>query len=256
MDEKESQSNRIAEEMQYIERGGGRVPVYIARPDDASPHPAVIVVHEIFGLNDHIQDIARRFASEGIAAYAPCLFSRHPGVPDNRDDLAAMRSLWQAIPDEDLIADLQSVFSLARSSSRVQPNAIGAIGFCMGGAIAYMFACRTPLLAWVINFYGRIFYPEVNAAKPRHPIDYSGGLNCPLFGVFAGMDDLITGDQIRALEDKLVELGKTFSIRVYHDARHAFFNDQRGFYNSEAAKEAWRLSLDFITRHSPAPVLS
>lgn len=242
-------SVKLIENDSSIEREYGNMPLYAVRPVSDKPLPALILVHEIFGLNNHIRDVAQRFAKQGIAVYAPDLFAGHSAAPENRDDLNAMRNLWASIPDDQLIGDLQAVFALARSSEFVKSNAIGTLGFCMGGAIAYLFACRTPLLAWCIDYYGRIYYPGITEYKPRHPIDYSGGLNCPFLALYAGVDDLIPPEQIKLLEEKLNDLGKTFKIKIYPNAKHAFFNDQREFYHYEAANDAWLMSIDFIAQH-------
>lgn len=97
-----------------IERGYGNLPLFTVRPDIEGPLPALILVHEIFGLNNHIRDVARRFARKGIVVFAPDLFAGHSAAPDNRDDLNAMRNLWSTISDDQLISDLQAVLQSAR----------------------------------------------------------------------------------------------------------------------------------------------
>lgn len=251
MTEQSKTSNiAICEEEISISRAGGTLPVFCAFPDDKKSHPAIILIHEIFGVNEHIKDLARRFARQSYAVYAPDLFAYASGLPQNRNDIGAMRSVWAGIHDDQLISDLQAVFSQVRSSTRVEGKAIGAIGYCMGGAIAFMFACRTPLLAWVADYYGRIYYQDLTDKKPRHPISYTGGLNCPLLGLFSGVDELIPPEQIQLFEKKLQELGKTYQIKVYPSAKHAFFNDQREFYHHDAANDAWNITLSFIDSHS------
>ena len=247
-------SNQVAikliEEETSIERDYGRLPLYVVRPEGTAVLPALILVHEIFGLNNHIKDVARRSARSGLIVFAPVLFAGHACAPENRDDTSAMRQHWQNLADDLLIGDLQSVFALARRNPFVRSNAIGTAGYCMGGAIAYLFACRTPLLAFCVDYYGRIYYPEITQTKPRHPIDYAGGLNCPLLALFAGVDPLIPAEQIKLLEAKLNDLGKSFKFKIYENARHAFFNDQREFYDYEAAGDAWIMTLEFIAQHS------
>ena len=236
----------ICEEELSFSRPAGTLPVFSCYPDDNKKHPALILIHEIFGVNEHIKNVARRFAREGYVVYAPDLFACSPNLPLDRNDLAGMRGAWAAIHDDQLISDLQAVFSALRVSERVRPRSIGALGYCMGGAIAYMFACRTPLLAWVVDYYGRIWYQDITHTKPRHPISYTGGLNCPFLGLFAGVDDLIPPEHISDLQKKLVDLGKTAQIKVYPGAKHAFFNDQREFYHHEAAGDAWGVTLAFM----------
>ena len=230
------------------------MPVFVVGPDDSKPHAGLIVVHEIFGLNDHIKGVARRFAQESLRVYAPDLFAGTPGLPDNRDDLDAMRNVWASIPDSQLIADLKAVLAMAISANDVQQDKIGTIGYCMGGAIAFMFACEAPDLAWVIDYYGRIRYPQTSDKKPRHPFEYTGGLNCPMLGLFSGIDELIPPTDIELLSTRLQELGKPHKLKVYPDAPHAFFNDERESYRADAAADAWILTMDFIAQRTESAV--
>lgn len=247
-----SQAN-IVEQMVLVPRDGRDLPVFSAEQEKRVRRPAVIIVHEIFGLNEHIKDIARRFARQGLVAFAPDLFSGAPGLPEDRSDLNAMRAVWQNIPDATLIEDLQALYRHAIRHPDVMADKVGTIGFCMGGAIAYMFACSTRQIAWVADFYGRIYYPELTANKAKHPIDYTATLNCPMLGVFAGQDELITADHIANFSALLQETRQRFEIKVYEQSRHAFFNDTREFYDPEAAKDAWNATLDFISRSIRLP---
>lgn len=224
----------------------GEIPTFIARPADGKRYPGLIVIHEIFGLNDHIRSVARRFAGEGMTVYAPCLFAH--AHPTDQEDLAAMRDIWAKIPDSDLIADVQKVHDDMKSSEFVQPENIGTIGFCMGGAIAYMFACQTPDIKWVANFYGRIYYPQLTDTKPKHPLDYTPDLKAPVLGIFAGIDDLITHEHIMMLRKKLLDHGKDAEVHIFDDAHHAFFNDEREFYHPDAAAQSWDMTLAFADR--------
>ncbi len=241
---------RIQERMEVIEVGPRRLPVYIAEPNDARILPGLIVIHEIFGLNEHIKDVSRRFAYRGLRVYAPDLFAGADGLPEDRDSLDAMRTVWESIADSQLIDDLKSVLSMAEATKNVNATKIGAIGYCMGGAIAFMFACETVELAWVIDYYGRVTYPELSANKPIHPVDYAPGLRCPVLALFSGIDPLIPPEDIELFTSTLEKLGKSGQIKVYRDAPHAFFNDRRENYNAQAAEDAWKLTVDFIARNT------
>jgi carboxymethylenebutenolidase len=232
----------------------GELPTFIAHPNDGKKYPGVIVVHEIFGLNDHIRSVARRLAQESMTVYAPCLFAH--AKPSNQDDLAVMREIWSKIPDSQLIADLQTVMAEMKKSEFVKADSIGTIGFCMGGAIAYMFACETPDIAWVADFYGRLFYPQLTEAKAKHPIDFTPGLPGPVLGIFAGIDDLITHEHIMLFRKALLDHKKEADVHIFDDAHHAFFNDEREFYHAQAAEESWKLTLSFIDRVTKAPTSS
>jgi carboxymethylenebutenolidase len=231
-----------------IDRNGRKLPVYIAAPEAPGKHRAVIVVHEIFGLDEHHKDVARRFANEGFVAYAPDLFAGYPGLPDDQTDLAAMRAVWSKIPDSNLIADMQAVFELAKKDERVQRDEIGAIGYCMGGAIALMFGASTPGVAWIGDYYGRVFYPQLSAEKTKHPIEYIDTLTAPVIGLFAGQDEHITADHVAQLKQKVEEKNPASEFKIYENAKHAFFNDQREFYNENAAKDAWKRTLEFAKK--------
>ncbi len=245
---------KCKETLTEIASGTRAIPLFTVGPDDAHAYPGLIVVHEIFGLNEHIKDVARRFAGQGLRVFAPDLFAQAKGLPADRDDLDAMRQVWSAIPDGQLIDDLKALLSLAQASADVRRDQVGAIGYCMGGAIAFMFACNAPQLAWVADYYGRIFYPETTGTKPKHPIDYAEGLNCPVLGIFSGIDDLIPIPHIDELTTRLTSLGKTVEVKIYDNAPHAFFNDTRPKYHAEAARDAWTLTLDFIARVTRTPV--
>lgn len=227
------------------------VPVFSCGPDNDERLPAVILVHEIFGVNDHIKDVCRRFARLQMRVYAPDLFVRSelfPKQPEARSDLTTMREVWQSIPDSDLISDLRSVMKHVRTHDRVNAEGIGTIGYCMGGAIAFMFACESPELAWCVDYYGRIKYQALTKTKPQHPITFAKGLKCPFLGIYAGIDDLIPPEDIQRLMDLLSSLSKSHQIKVFEDVPHAFFNDQRENYRKEAADAAWQLTVGFINR--------
>lgn len=235
-------------------KGGRAMPVFIAAHDNAPrQRPGIIVIHEIFGLNDHIKDVARRFAKQGFVAYAPDLFEGHPGLPDDRNDLNGMRNVWSRIPDETLISDLGIVLHTMRQASNV--STVGAIGYCMGGAIAYMFACKysgSGEVNWVADYYGRVFYPQLSDTKPKHPIDYTDTLACPVLGAFAGEDELIPAEHVKQLEERIKAVGQRADIKIYSEAKHAFFNDTREFYNKEAAEDAWQRTLSFAQEATKA----
>lgn len=232
-----------------LDRNGREMPVYVSAPSGSgAPLPGVIVIHEIFGLNDHIKDISRRFSREGFVAFAPDLFDGHDGVPTDKNDLGAMRECWSKIPDATFVADLQALMDLAQADERVQGDNIGVIGYCMGGAMGFMFAASTPSVAWCADYYGRIKYPELTAAKAKHPIDYSETLKCPVIGLFSGQDELIPPAHVQELEQRVKAKGVRSDFKIYDDAKHAFFNDTRDFYNEKAAKDAWQRTLNFVSK--------
>jgi carboxymethylenebutenolidase len=229
------------------------IPVFVAQPGKQEDMPALILIHEIFAVNDHIKDVAMRFAKKGFRVFAPDLFTCSPQFPkelEARNDLATMREVWGGISDSTLIDNLKSVLNEAKRTPNVLPDAIGTMGFCMGGAIAFMFASSTNELAWAVDFYGRVKYPSLNEQKPKHPIDYANVQTPPILGVFAGQDELITPEHLEIFRQKLEELKVPFELKVFENCPHAFFNDTREHYKKEEAEQAWQMALKFVQEHS------
>lgn len=206
---------------------------FLARPKDAGKHPAVIVIQEIWGVVDHIKDVSRRLANEGYVALAVDLYGR------TISSLEEARKLREELSEDRIMGDLQGAFNYLQSLDYVQPKRIGSIGFCMGGGLSLLLACHNRELAAAVVFYGR---------NPT-PIDLVKNVQCPILGNYAGADMAIKEADISLLKDTLTKYGKVFDIKVYPGAPHAFFNDTRESYRPEAAKDAWKRTLDFYSRY-------
>lgn len=136
--------------------GGGEMGGYLARPENGERRPAVLVFMEIFGINVHIRDVAERLAGEGYVALAPDYFHRTgPGVEYDYDasGMAAGMKLLGALRAEEMIADAKAGIGFLRACSDVRGDRIGAMGFCIGGHMAYLVACETEVRA-TASFYG------------------------------------------------------------------------------------------------------
>lgn len=210
---------------------------FLARPRDAGRHPAVIVIHEIWGLVNHIKDVSKRLASAGYVALAIDLFG---GKIISK--LEEGHKLREELTEERIFGDLEGGFDYLQSLEYVHPKRIGSIGFCMGGGLSLLFACHNKALAAAVVFYGR---------NPS-PIDLVRNINCPILGNYAGADMAITESDIDLLRQTLTKYEKVFDIKVYPRAPHAFFNDTRESYRPEAAKDAWERTLDFYGKYLKA----
>ena len=124
----------------------------------------------------------------------------------------------------------------------VNSSCIGDIGFCMGGGLSLFFACYNKNLGADVVFYGR---------NPS-PIDQVKNISCPILYNCAGADMAMTESDINLLEETVVKYGKVFDVKVYQCAPHTFFNDIRGSYRPEAAKDAWKRTLEFYARYLKA----
>ena len=207
---------------------------FLASPKQAGRYPAVIVIHEIWGLVDHIKDIVNRLVREGYVALAVDLFDRK--IISNIEE---GRELRQKLTEKKIFGDLDGAFNYLKTLEYVRPDNIGSIGFCMGGGLSLLLACRNEELAAVAVFYGR---------NPS-PIDQVENIHCPILGNYAGADKGITEADINLLKQTLAKHRKEFEVKVYADAPHAFFNDTRETYRPAAAKDAWERTLRFFNTH-------
>ena len=201
---------------------GGDTTAYVAKPDtDATK--AVIVVQEYWGLNDHIKDIANRYAAEGFIAIAPDLYrGKIAKTPDEAS------KIMQALPIDDGIDTIKNAIDKARGEFGV--THFGITGFCMGGTYALRSACLLEGISAAAPFYGDI--PEDDVLKR---------LTVPTIFVSATHDKWINPEKVAALEDaaERYELPLT---SVKYEADHAFFNNTRPeVYNETAARDAWAL---------------
>lgn len=210
---------------------------FLARPKDAGRYAAVMVIHEIWGVVDHVKDVSGRLVREGYAVLAVDLFG---GKIVSK--LEEGRRLREELSEERILGDLKGGFDYLRSLEYVHPKRIGSVGFCMGGGLSLLFACHNKDLAAAAVFYGR---------NPS-PIDLVRNIHCPILGNYAGADMAITESDIDLLKETLTKYGKAFDIKVYPGAPHAFFNDTRESYRPEAAKDAWKRTLEFFDRYLKA----
>ena len=207
-------------------KGGG----YLATPDGNGPHPGVVVIHEAYGLNDHIKDVTRRIAGAGYAALAVDLFGgRNRAVCMARYMAGALRGSVNRYG----IDDLKNALTVLAKMKNVDARRLGAVGFCMGGGFAIAWACTDARLKVIAPFY---------ASNPR-PLEIVKRL-CPVVGSYPGED--FTARSGRSLEEALTRFGIEHDIKVYPGTHHSFFNDTRGSFNHVAADDAWARLLKFF----------
>ena len=206
---------------------------YLAYPEGEGSFPGVIVIHEIYGLNDNIRDIARRFADEGYAALAVDLFtSRSRAVCMAR----FMGQMMFNPLNNGSVHHLKSALSYLAEQPRVDANRVGAVGFCLGGSFVIAWACTDDRLKAIAPFYG--MNPRPFSAVQRL---------CPVVGSYPEQD--VTTAHGRRLAIALDEYHVPHDIKVYPDAKHSFFNDQGGSYNATAAQDSWQRILGYFQEH-------
>ena len=212
-------------------QGSGTTRGYFARPTAATEKlPGMLVVHENRGLNPHIEDITRRLALNNFVAFAPDALVPLGGYPGNEDAARELfRKLDQAKTTEDFVAATTFLENRPDCTGR-----IGIVGFCYGGGMANALAARLPDLGAAVPFYGRQPSPE-DAAKVK----------VPLLIHYAEQDERINAGW-PAYEATLKANGVRYTAHVYPGTQHGFNNDTTPRYDEDAARLAWRRTIDFL----------
>jgi carboxymethylenebutenolidase len=231
-----------------LETSDGPMPVYEARPDGDATR-AVIVIQEAFGVNDHIEDVTRRFAEAGYHAVAPHLFHRAGGGTAPYGDFSKVIPLYEKLDDAGLLVDLDATrehLHQAGSSDRQ----IGIVGFCFGGRVTFLAALRRRLGA-AVGFYGGGI---VTQRFPQFPalVGEAAALQTPWLGLFGEQDESIPVEDVEQLRKAIREASVETDVVLYPDAGHAFHNDQRDSYRQAQAKDAWARTLEWFERHLQA----
>jgi len=244
---------------------------FLARPSDDQSHPAIIVIHEAWGLNDQIRSVAERYAEEGFVALAPHLFVRNSDLLTEKNIESAMKLMWSVPPEKRndpttiqgvmakatdvqrkvyelffqgreametaMVDDLLSCVRFLREHPRVRGDRLGATGFCMGGGLTYQLATLYPLRA-AVPFYG---------ANPK-PLEAVAKIQGAVLGIYAGNDGRINAE-VPALVEQMLKHQKDFTLKVYPGTEHAFFNDTRPVYDRSAAEDSWQRAVAFFRQH-------
>ena len=175
-----------SEIIQYPGHAGAMINAYISRPSSQGRHPGVIVTAEAFGLNDHIKDLARRFADRGYVAIAPDLYSRE-GAPDENNMDEVIQKMFAA-PDSQVLGDLDAAAVFLKGQAQSNGK-VGIIGFCSGGRYTLITACNSSNIdAAVDSAGGFIIQDEHTPQRPVPPIDMVANLSCPLMATFGEED--------------------------------------------------------------------
>jgi carboxymethylenebutenolidase len=226
----------IAETATY-HSGPARIAGYLARPQREGKYPAVIVIHGNSGTSPYNHDVARRLAKEGYVAIAPDLLSRAGGTEKFPHREEAQKALRQ-INQEAMNQDLDSTFGYLQRLSYVRGDRIGVVGFCSGGGHAFLMATRITKLRAAAVFYGR--NPD--------PVDRVKNIQADLL-VVHGETDVNLTRHVPELEAALKRHAKTYELKIYPGAGHAFHNDtSERSYRPEAARAAWERTLALFRR--------
>jgi len=229
----------------------GAMPCYEAVPDATAPRRgAVIVVQEAFGVNDHIEDVTRRFATTGYHAVAPHLFHRTGAPSFGYDDFNLVLEHMGALSDDGILADLDAVMAHLASLGWTPP-ATGVVGFCMGGRVSFLLAAHQPLGA-AVGFYGGGIVTGRREEMPSL-LDRIPSLHTPWLGLFGDEDQSIPVDEVEQLRVALEAAPAPCEVVRYPGAGHGFHCDARSSYAPEAATDAWARTLAWLENHLAPP---
>jgi carboxymethylenebutenolidase len=240
-------------------------PAHEAIPDGHGPFPAVIVVHDRFGMSPHIRGVANRLANSGFYALVPSLYAMPTSVADVAPEfMRPSRAIHFGYDDEERAEDAAAMLSQERAEailgqalayaigrSKVRaPAGVGVLGFSMGARLAFLAACRNPEeVRACVAFYGKGIAgsPSLPHGRPT-PLDLAGNLRASLLLFYGELDTTVSRRERDAIRDRLTGLGKDFRMEVYHDAGEDFFLEERDSYRIHASKVAWEETLAFFHR--------
>jgi carboxymethylenebutenolidase len=229
---------------------GEMMPAYVAAPDGA-PLGGVIVIQEIFGVNEDMQNIVRLLASVGYLALAPAMFHRtdpHFTATHDEAGFAKGRAAAGAVDFAQLVADLTASadYLHARLGSEQK---LGTWGFCFGGSIAYLSA-TLPFVGAAVSFYGGQIAKSAGPSRPAL-VEMTAQIQAPLLLAFGGRDPHIPAADIEIVREALEEHERIFDLRVYADEDHGFFRE--GPDANAGSRDVWPRVQEFLAAHVASP---
>jgi len=208
---------------------GHQLQAYVAHPE-GEPKAGLLILQEIFGVNEHIRSVADSYAAEGYLAVAPCMFDRvEPGIELDYTDFNAARETMGKLDREQCVADMAAAAEYARSAGKV-----GIVGYCWGGAMADLAACHG-LVDAAVSYYGRMTVEWCKELTPQ----------CPVLYHYGERDQLIPLEVIEQIASKR----PGHEVRVWGGADHGFSCDARDSYHKASAQQARALTLGHFAKH-------
>lgn len=229
------------------------IDAYLAIPQEEGKFPGVVVIQEIFGVNDHIRDVTQRLAKEGYVTIAPAIYQRlAPGfeVGYTSDMITLGRKYKNQTQAAELLADIRSATDYLKKCPQVKPvkgASLGLIGFCFGGHVTYLGA-TLPDIAATASFYGAgITTMTPGGGEPT--VTKTSEIKGTIYTFFGNEDASIPPEQVDEIENTLEKYQIPHKVFRYSGADHGFFCDQRASYNQAAAQDAWQQVLDLFGKH-------
>lgn len=222
----------------------GQIPAYRAMPAKGGNFPVILVIQEIFGVHEYIQDICRRLAKQGYYAIAPALFSREADVSNMTLD-AILKEVVPVVPDAQVMSDIDSTVAFAKASDKANTKRLGIVGYCWGGRTVWLYANHNSNVKAGVAYYGLLAGLK-GPNKPADPVDVAANLKVPVLGLYAGEDSFVPDDVVDKMRNELGKGSSASEIVVFPAVNHGFHADYRPTYDRRAATYAWKLTLDWF----------
>jgi carboxymethylenebutenolidase len=219
-------------------------PLSIHQPD-GQPKGGIVVIQEAFGVNDHIEDVARRFAAEGWLAVAPHLFHRSGDPKLSYGDMSVIMPHMQKLTADGVLADVDAALDHLAGAG-IPLRKTGIVGFCMGGTVALVTATRRDLGA-AVTFYGGGVTEGRFGFGPL--VEEAARLRAPWLGLYGDLDQGISVDGVEQLRTAAASSGQETEVVRYPEAGHGFHCDQRDSYEPKSAQDAWARTLAWFDDH-------
>jgi len=205
---------------------------YLARPETGGDYPGIVMIHELFGLNDNVKQMAEKLASHGYIVLAVNLYGAPAATTSDEG-----RQLMSAYQPENGIENMNGAVNYLVENQHAL--SIGSIGWCFGGGESLNLALNNDMMDATVIYYGRL----------TSDTERLSAISWPVLGIFGGLDQGITVDSVRQFESALNELEITNEIYIYENANHAFANPSGDRYSPEDAQDAWEKTLEFFEKH-------
>ncbi|UAN00287.1 dienelactone hydrolase family protein [Achromobacter mucicolens] len=233
-----------------IPTSDGKIPAYRAAPEGKKNLPTILVVQEIFGVHEYIQDVCRRLAHLGYLAIAPELYVRQ-GDPSKYTEIPKLQAeVVSKVPDKQVTADLDATAAWAAAHGG-NPDRLGIVGFCWGGRQVWLYAAHNPKLKAGAAWYGQLA-GDPSELKPKSALAIVNDLKAPVLGAYGGKDAGISQTDVDRMRVELAKgsaAAKASRIDIYPEAGHAFHADYRPSYRKAEAEQAWTRMLDWFKQN-------
>lgn len=238
-----SDYNHEAEQNIELPGSGSTIPAFAYGYQPGEQRPAVVILHDIYGVSPFYRDMARRLAEQGYAALLPDLFSREGSIPNRNPKAAYARLSKSSLATQ--LADIQDIVTQLKNEGRK----VGVIGFCLGGTLVMHTASRTSAIDAGVVYYG---FPVNNNPMPQRresPINEVEQLQAPLIGFFGADDTGVGVHNVLAYKQKALAAHKDIDFTIYPGVGHAFLTFEQEGPNVAASQESWGKALAFLKKH-------